>query len=314
MMLPDLTVAILTYRRPDQLAANLVAVCVGIRNVDGAAHSRVLIVDNDPDGSAEEVAHRPWPVLVEYVHEPRPGIPAARNRALAESRRSRLLAFIDDDEIPEERWLVHLVETWRRTGADAVMGRVVSELPPDSDPYLSAGGFFNRPSRPTGTVLSAAATGNLLLDLDTVRRLQLKFDDRLGLAGGEDTVFTTQLARRGGLIVWCQESVTVDPVTPQRATRAWARRRAFSHGNVLQRTRLVLAPTSFARASQRAGGLAGGAARIAVGVAGWVAGVLARDLRHRVRGERAILRGAGVFMGSVGYQHHEYRRRVPPRR
>lgn len=305
---PDLTVAILTFRRPAQLGATLEAVAARVQDAAGVARGSILVVDNDPEGSAESVATQPRAVPVRYAREPKPGIPAARNRALDESAGSRLLAFIDDDEIPEEGWLTHLLETWTRTDADAVMGRVVSQLPDDVDPWVVAGGFFSRPSRPTGTRLEAAATGNLLLDLDTVRRLGLRFDESLGLAGGEDSMFTTQLTRGGGVIVWCEESVTVDPVTPERATRAWARHRAFSHGNVLQRTRLRLTAGRGRRTIERVRGVAGGIARIVVGALRCAWGIVARDLRHRVRGERGILRGAGVLSGAIGYHHHEYRR------
>ena len=63
----------------------------------------VLVVDNDPAAGArdavESFAPRSAGVSVRYVHEPQPGISAARNRALAEAA-SRLLVFIDDDERP----------------------------------------------------------------------------------------------------------------------------------------------------------------------------------------------------------------------
>lgn len=305
---PRLTVAILTFRRPAQLAASLQAVIDAVRDADALAVSRILIVDNDPDASARGVAPRGGEVPVDYVHEPRPGIPSARNRALDESSDSRLLAFIDDDEIPQPGWLTALVTTWRTFDADAVAGRVVSALPPDADPWAVVGGFFSRPSRITGTSLAVAATGNLLLDLDSVRGAGIRFDEALGLGGGEDSVFTTELTRAGGRIVWCEESVTIDPVTPERATREWVRRRAFAHGNVLQHTRQRLSRTTAQRWRTRAKGFCGGAARMVVGAARMSAGIVLGSLRHRVRGERGILRGAGVFTASVGYHHQEYLR------
>lgn len=304
-----LTVAILTFRRPDQLAANLDSVVRGVREAEGLVRARVLVVDNDPDASAREVALRDRGVPVDYAHEPRPGIPSARNRALDESASDRLLAFVDDDEIPQAGWLTELVKTWERYDADAVMGRVVSELPATADPWVVAGDFFTRPSRPTGTPLPTAATGNLLLDLDTVRRTGVRFDESLGLGGGEDSTFTTLLTRAGGRIVWCNESVTIDPVPADRATRQWVRHRAFAHGNVLQHTRQLLARSAAEQGRIRVSGFVGGAARIGLGASRTVWGVVVRSLRHRVRGERGVLRGAGVLTASVGYHHLEYRRR-----
>lgn len=305
---PSLTVAILTYRRPTQLATNLVSVARGVAEASALVRARVLVVDNDPAASARSVVEQAVGATIVYAHEPHPGIAAARNRALAESSDSRLLAFIDDDEIPQPGWLVELVRTWRNYSADAVMGRVVSDLPPDADPWAVVGGFFTRAQHETGARLHAAATGNLLLDLDTVRRLGIRFDESLGLGGGEDTLFSAQLVRGGGVIVACAESVTVDPVVPERATRAWVRWRAFSHGNVFQHTRQRLAPTLPRRLATRSTGFLGGGARMAVGSARAMWGVLTRNLTHRVRGVRAILRGAGVLSASVGYRHQEYRR------
>lgn len=305
---PDLTVAILTFRRPDQLMSNLDAVERGIDEASELVRARILIVDNDPQASARMAVLGRAADRVMYVHEPRPGIAAARNRALDESSASRYLVFIDDDEVPQAGWLTSLVTTRARFDADAVSGRVVSVMPEGADPRIIAGGFFDRPSRPTGTVMSAAATGNLLLDLGAVRRTGVRFDERLGLGGGEDTVFTSTFARAGARIVWCDESVAIDHVQPDRTTWQWMRRRAFAHGNVLQRTRQMLAGSTAETIRIRAGGVLGGLARIARGALQWAWGAVAGDLRHRARGDRGVQRGAGVLAASIGVNHLEYRR------
>src|SRR3954469_16278179 len=72
----SVVVAVLTYRRTDRLAGLLPQLVQQAAAV-GAA---VLVVDNDPEASARPVAAGS---PVRYVHEPRPGIAAARNRALA---------------------------------------------------------------------------------------------------------------------------------------------------------------------------------------------------------------------------------------
>ena len=308
MPAPRLTVAVLTFRRPEQLDAALDAVAARVVEAADRADAEILVVDNDPAGSAREVAGRPRGHAVRYVVEERPGIAAARNRALDEAADSRILVFIDDDEIAQPGWLNALVDTWTSTGADAVQGRLVTELPGDVDPYITAGGFFERPLHRTGASLPAAATFNLLLDLDTVRRLGLRFDSGLGLAGGEDSIFTSQLVRGGGTIVACSESVAVDPLAPERATVAWVRRRAFAQGTVLQNTRLRLAASPLRRAAIRLAGVGGGIARIASGSVKALAGRVTGDLRRRARGERVALRGLGVLARSVGYSHRTYRR------
>lgn len=312
---PLLTVAVLTFRRPDQLRANVAAVRERAREALAVVDPRIVVVDNDPAGSARAVVHalgaRPGvadEVPIVYVNETRPGIPAARNRALDEASRSRLLSFIDDDEVPQADWLTSLVDVWRRTGAAAVAGRVVSQLPADVDPWVAQSEFFRRATHETGERLPAAATGNLLLDLDAVRRLGLRFDESLGLTGGEDTVFTRELTRRGGAIVWCQESVAVDPVVPERATRAWVLQRAFAHGNVLQHTRLRLEATAAGRARAQVVGIAGGVARIAVATAQRAAAAVIGSANLSRRSEIQIRRGCGVLVGALGHRFEEYRR------
>ena len=81
----NVSLCVCTYRRP-----------VGLRRLlDAAArvHTErvrrleIVIVDNDPDGSARSTVDsiEGMPFIVRYVHEPRRGISFARNRAVAEA-------------------------------------------------------------------------------------------------------------------------------------------------------------------------------------------------------------------------------------
>lgn len=304
------TVAVPTFRRPDDLRALLPLLAQHRDAVSGDPAGRyvveLLVVDNDPAGSAAEVvAGTPG---VRYVAEPQPGIAAVRNRALDEASASRLLSFIDDDERPGPGWLQHLLDTWTATGAAAVCGRVLTEFAGELDPWLRAGDFFGRRSLPTGTVLQVAATGNLLLDVDQVREAGVRFDSSLGLAGGEDTLFSRTLVRAGRRIVFCDESTVVDQVPPERMTRSWVLARSWSSGSntVLTDLRLVAGPR--ARLLVRVTGTGRGAVRVAGGSLRWCWGVLTRSSRHRARGVRAAVRGAGMIGGALGIAYQEYMR------
>lgn len=300
------TIGVPTYRRPELLEALLrvlpdrIAECEGV-DVD------VLVVDNDPAGSAREtVAAADFPVR--YAVESTPGIAAARNRILDECAERDLVAFIDDDEVPRPHWLSALLTVWREHDADAVMGRVISVFDEDVDPWLLASGTFRRLPRQTGTVLEVAAAGNLLVDLRTIRRLDLRFDTSLGLGGGEDTLFSRQLARLGGRIVWCNESETEDLVVTARLSRAWAAQRAFSSANANTRISLQLTDGTARRGVLRVRALVGGAARIVVGALRHTFGRLTSNLTHDARGTRLVHRGRGTIAAALGRRYDEYRR------
>jgi hypothetical protein len=273
----------------------------------------MLVVDNDPRGSGRSAV--PDLDSVSYVIEQTPGIAAARNRALDESVAERLLVFIDDDEVPQPNWLAALLDTWASTQASAVMGRVVSIFPtPPTDPWVLAGGFFTRPSRVTGTRIDVAATGNLLLDLDAVRDLGVRFDGTLGLAGGEDNLFSRQLVSRGGTIVWCEESVAEDEVSADRLTRAWRLKRSVSHGNASVATSIILAPTPTRRALVRVQASAGGLARVLVGSLSHVVGRLRKDIVMDATGASMAHRGWGMLAAAGGRRVEEYARDTEPDR
>lgn len=222
------TLAVLTFRRPTDLDAVLPLLVEQAAAQGDAYEVGVLVVDNDPGGGArtqvEAFARTATGggtsgIAVRYAHEPVPGISAARNRALTEAG-TRLLVFIDDDERPSERWLSLLLAQRERDEPAAVVGSVVSTYDVEPDAWVRAGGFFTRRRLTSGTRVDVAATNNLLLDLDVVRRLGLSFDLAFGLGGGEDMLFSRQLRARGGQIVWCDEAVVTDVVPAERSAAA----------------------------------------------------------------------------------------------
>ena len=304
-----MVVGVPTYRRPAELEALLPLLLTQVHDL--ADHRvDVLVVDNDPQGSARRVVQALRDDRVHYAHEPVPGIAAARNRILDEAGglEADLVAMIDDDERPQPRWLVELVHTWERTGAALVSGRVVPEFSGPLDPWVAAGRFHTRRNLATGDPLTVAASNNLLLDLRRLRDLGQRFDERLGLAGGEDTLFSRELHAKGGSLVWCAESVVIDRVAPERMTRRWVLARAMSHGDASVRVGLRLAPGPAARVAFRVRSLLGGAARMVLGGARAAAGAALRRPVDQARGLRALMRGLGMVRGAWGLHHVEYAR------
>jgi glycosyltransferase involved in cell wall biosynthesis len=301
------TIAVPTFHRPGELRILLPMLLEQAAEVDaaGGTATEVLVVDNDPEGSGRPAAEEAG---VRYVVEPHPGIAAARNRALDEAAASRLLAFIDDDEHPHPGWLRELIRVWRISEPALVSGRVVAAFERPPGRWIEEGRFFVRRSLPTGTPLTVAAAGNLLLDLDQVRESGVRFALDLGLSGGEDTLFSRQLARAGYRMVWCDESVITDLVPASRISRRWVLRRAWSHGNSAAVVGVRLAGSSAGRLLARARAAAGGAGRVVLGVARTALGLVLRSPRHQARGSRAAYRGAGMVWAAFGGVYQEYAR------
>lgn len=295
----DVVVAVPTYLRPESLVGLLSALIPQA----AASASEVLVVDNDPRGSARQIADSAG---VRYVVEPTRGLAAVRNRALDEASSARALVFIDDDEIPAEGWLDALIHRWRITGASAVSGRVDTVFPTGwRDPWIEEGGFFRRVRFADGARQRSAATNNLLIDLGFVRRLGLRFDPAFGLSGGEDIMFTSRMVAAGGVIVSCPAAVVLDAVSPERLSRRWVLLRAYRVGVSTVRVELALKPGPRTRGRWAAHG----AARMIIGTARAFWGTLRGSVTHRARGRRAMARGAGMFAGSVGIDYAEYARR-----
>lgn len=303
---PAVAIGIPTYRRPKKLAELLAVLPERIAEVEGH-EVRVIVVDNDPQGSARDVCARA-PVAVAHHVEPTPGIAAVRNRLLDEAGTADLVAFIDDDERPLSHWLSALLETWGAHHSDAVMGRVISVFAHDVDPWLLETGVYRRRERVTGSPVPTAAAGNLLVDARRLRERGVRFDERLGLAGGEDTLFSRVLADRGGRIVWCNESRAEDEVPADRLTREWAMRRAYNGGNLAAHVDLLHASGRGQRAVIRLRAAVGGLARVAAGLARHAWGRARGHLTHDARGLRTAYRGWGMTSAAIGRLHRHYER------
>ncbi len=308
----SLVIAVLTFRRPADLEAILPLLDAQADAAsDLVAARRVLVVDNDPDASARdavEAAAGRSRAEIRYVHEPVPGIAAARNRALDESTDADLLAFIDDDERPTDSWLRSLLITFRHHEPVAVVGPVVSRFDIQPDTFIVAGRFFERRRMPTGTDVVVAATNNLLLDLRRIRGWGLRFDIGSGISGGEDTLFTRSIHACGGRMVWCDEAVVHDVVPATRTTRRWVLLRALSSGNSWGLTSVQLAGGAGRRFGVRLRLHAHGVTRITGGAARTVAGVLLSNEPKRAGGLRTAARGVGMLLGAWNIRYREYRR------
>ena len=242
---------------------------------------------------------------------------AGRNRALSQAHGSDALVFIDDDEIPSPGWLKALVSTWRAQGCAAVTGPTPPTFEVDPSAWVTASGAFDSWEAADGAQVRSADTGNLLLDLAVVEDLGLRFDPRYGLTGGEDSLFTRQLTRAGGVIRFAAGAVVTKRVPAARARRTWVLERSLRSGSSWARVRIdTAAPDGgasgrLARLRLRLGYGAKGLAK--AGIDGARAGVsrIRGDVPAQARYEVSSRGGLGMVVGALGVHVREYGR---PRR
>lgn len=224
-------VCICTFQRPQFLHRLLEALK---RQVTGDQFTySVVVVDNDYLRSAEaEVAAfvASASVPIRYCVEPEQNISKARNKAI-ENAIGDYLALIDDDEFPNENWLLTLLEACRRYDVDAVVGPVLRHFDEKPPKWIVKGNFWQRVTYPTGTVLDKGKgrINNALLKREVFAGCQEPF--RPELRAGEDQDFVMRMVEQGRTFVWCNEAVVHEIIPPMRWKRSFMLRRSLLQGS-----------------------------------------------------------------------------------
>jgi cellulose synthase/poly-beta-1,6-N-acetylglucosamine synthase-like glycosyltransferase len=185
----------------------------------------VLVVDNAPsDARTREVAAR---CAVRYLLEPVPGLSRARNRG-ARACETELLAYLDDDAVPEPNWLSALACEFADPRVMAVAGRVIALNQTTETPRLFAqmgGTEFGAAERQTFNRdtphwFEKANFGGIGLGMNMAFRRQAfelwpGFDERLGrgvlLGAAEEHHAFFSLIDRGYSVVYTLHAVVRHP-------------------------------------------------------------------------------------------------------
>lgn len=223
-MTPAVSIIIPTFRRPGR------AVDAARSALAQAEDFEVVLVDNDPAGSALAPLRAISDPRIVVIHEPRAGVANARNAGLRAAR-GELIAFLDDDELAPETWLAELLRVQAAHRADVVFGPVRTRLatpPRDHHDYFDA--FFARdPGHAEGPISTFYGCGCSL-----IRRAALPSPEPFSAArneiGGEDDLLFQTMDAAGAVFAWAPQAWVWETPEPSRVTLAYTLRRAFAYG------------------------------------------------------------------------------------
>lgn len=235
------SVCICTFRRPLLLEVLIRAVANQFMG-DLIEELQIVVVDNDPDNSAREVLaswHDKQRVSLIAIHLPVANIALARNAAISAASLP-WIAFIDDDENPEEDWLYQLARCQQQFSADAVFAPVVPRYLPGTPDWLIQGRFFDRRRFVSGSRIDEedARTGNVFLSAEMLLLVPGPFDSTFGRTGGEDSLLFRQLLAQNKIFIWCDEAPVEEDVPVDRANARWLLARSYRIGQTWIRAEL----------------------------------------------------------------------------
>ena len=225
-MTPAVSIIIPTFRRP---ARALVAARSALAQTCSLAFE-IVLVDNDPAGSAMGPLRALTDPRITVVHEPGAGVANARNAGLRVAR-GDIIAFLDDDEIAPPAWLGALLRVQKLSGADVVFGPVrtkLSEPPREHRDYFEA--FFARePRHAEGLIRTYYGCGCSLLRRAALPSPEPFSPTRNEIGGEDDLLFQAMKARRA-TFAWAPEAWVWETPEASRVTLAYTLWRAFAYG------------------------------------------------------------------------------------
>ena len=224
-------VCICTYKRPELLERLLSK--LELQNTEGLFDYSIVIVDNDKLKSGKQAVQSyaaQSNLSINYYVQPEQNIALARNSTI-ENSRGNFIGFIDDDEFPDQNWLLNLYKAINSYRSDGILGPVIPHFEKPPPKWVLKGGFFDRPTHLTGHIMEwrDTRTGNALLKKELFRDGKPWFDPIFG-SGGEDRDFFRRKIEDGYVFVWCNEAPVYELIPPERCKKSFMLRRALLRG------------------------------------------------------------------------------------
>lgn len=257
----SVVVSTLTRRRPEMLSGLLDS--WSQLKLPENCEVTFLVVENDDQPRTqrlvEQYAERFTTSSLQYAFEDELGIPFGRNRAAKEAiaAGADLLAFVDDDEVVAEDWLVRFIAGYRQSEA-VLLGGPVRVVPLDKSQNVSwlerlmHRSIVTRCTRKEKRAKQQASlndtprvtigTFNWLGQTSLFTEHGLWFDEGMRHTGGTDAKFYTQTRDLGLTTGWVSDAYVYEEVPLDRLTFAYQFGRSRDHSNSYFRRKIARNP------------------------------------------------------------------------
>lgn len=240
----DVTVIITTYNRNNILNKTLEHITR--LNRDGVNSEFVIVDNNSSDKTKQVVMGFSDRLPIRYLFEPRPGQNCARNRALAEATLGRIVAFTDDDVVPDESWLKAIVSVCQKWPQCSVFGGKIYIIWPDVYIPEWAGSTdikglaFAEHDHGQSECLYATALGKYPFSGNFWGRREIfdsgrKFNETITWQPknrilATETMFLQQLSKEGHTFLYTPRAVVGHRITAEQLSLRYLIKRAYSGG------------------------------------------------------------------------------------
>jgi glycosyltransferase involved in cell wall biosynthesis len=246
---PLVSVIVATRNRADLLAVTLDALAGQRWPRDGF---EIVVADNGSgDRTAavvrERAARRGAP-LIHYLYVAESGKSCAVNRALTQAR-GDLLAFTDDDVVPEPAWIERLAAAFADTDADFAAGRILARWEQSPPAWMSPAlyGVLAIPDNGKARITLGEGANTELIPVGANMAVRRRVIEKLGglrsdlgklegtLRTGEDHEFFLRMLHAGCRGVYEPTAVVWHRVPRERLERSYFRRWHYQNGRDVAR-------------------------------------------------------------------------------
>ena len=188
---------------------------------------RLIIIENSKKKTLYKKIEKNLKKNISYIYEieKKIGIPYARNKALEISKRfnTKYICFFDDDCEIDKNWLIEIEKFKKKFQTDIITG---PQIPKTKNLFLL---LLARKVK-EGEKIQWAATNNVVLKQEIIKKEKIKLYEKLTNLGGSDQLFFMILNERGYKIRWCKDAKVYENIILKKKKISWFIKRNFRYG------------------------------------------------------------------------------------